>query len=1153
MRSSHSGYHAMSGHRRAIRRNAALVLGVVVALALSLLTGPAASAAPTAAGSAWTGDHGNSRGALTIRTPAPDSIIRRADLAAAQATRVQLSATVGRGVSVTAVYLNGTPVNGFRVNGNRLVGELTAAVGLRSGVNKVRIEGAQPGQPLPVNAVSTFVVGYRATDLVDLTVQQTAPGVMPTATLALPDSGVHKITVTVNGRDATDAVLARRTHRGSADVALSAADYLRKGRNSASITVIMTDGRTQTTTRDFTLDRRRAVPGVRVVAGAGGLAGPDGPAGPGEAVVGQQVQLDASSSLVPSGRLAGRDVSWQLVGRPVRSQVALAGGTGLQVGLTPDVPGTYRVQVTVRTGSQSGTATVSLSATPSSPLVPLNSLDTSTSPAAVVVDGNRYAPGGDLQVVVLDRLTLEYLDAKGFTVDSAGLSSLGTYLKGLPNTDLVFVTHASTAPVISASNLTALNTALGYIGGGWPGYWLYGNNQCWSGEAYRCVNDTKGWQRQSNPAAIGSFSIAGVPGMGAGQAWRSTAVQSRATEGRISGYLTRGTAADQQDPDNYVIVAGADQYVQVDTCASGAPSACAIQVGDQTYPPTAGANGMNLVVLDRTTRTLITHQTVTSIDQLVVALQGSNVTTSIHLGNTIVASYSDDDQRIVLLQSVGTGKLGPSNSNIMPFIDHYGGTPEAFLTAFTNGTPYGMVGVGNKLPWHGTATESSPTISAKQSGRLRTVLSRDRDWRLTPFTGDTYGGSNLELFSVMYQNATPWSYVGDPAVAYIGQNISLPSDVRSAYTIDTVEFASKAALLDNLTCSDTTVCGPNFAAVKQQLLVEFDAVESVRQLISNLEYPFLVSGQSQAVDVKTTYDKIVSSIKPPPTAPASFDFLTFFTESTSIGGAIAFALGLDDLGVGLGLLSAVGEFTQDVSPDPDTGDSTDTLKGEVDQLDAQLTLQTTSYLDALGRMEIILVSDAGKLATVGTKVGTDPAWGWTQETLIEAITALNANALSQSYTAILPAAWGLFNLTPDFWTQMTSNDVTKYECIGQADSSKMHAMWAGAPATNQLHAHSYVDTSNKTYVDEVWTFANVDTSNDAKFLADPYTATAVPSADLTSQLFSSTTTGGFQYGPQWFRETYNPPGVVMCSTNKLYASLAWASPVVPNQQAARTN
>ena len=67
-----------------------------------------------------------------------------------------------------------------------------------------------------------------------------------------------------------------------------------------------------------------------------------------------------------------------------------------------------------------------------------------------------------------------------------------------------------------------------------------------------------------------------------------------------------------------------------------------------------------------------------------------------------------------------------------------------------------MVGVANNLPWHGTADESSPDASAQQNGKLRVILSRERDSEYTPSAGGADGQINLDLYTIMYQNPTPW-------------------------------------------------------------------------------------------------------------------------------------------------------------------------------------------------------------------------------------------------------------------------------------------------------------------------------------------------------------------------------------------------------------
>ena len=572
--------------------------------------------------------------------------------------------------------------------------------------------------------------------------------------------------------------------------------------------------------------------------------------------------------------------------------------------------------------------------------------------------------------------------------------------------------------------------------------------------------------------------------MSAGQAWRASAVQNRTREGSITGYLTRGVPAQTGGANSYVIVAGADQYAQVDTCASGGPSQCVIRVGSQTFAPDPGVNGFNVVTLDRTTLAPINHATVTSVGQMesVVAYVPSGY---LQAGRQLVPN-SLDDQKVVLIQSVGNGSLSSTSTDTMyPYIDWFGGSPELFEAAIASSVPYAMVGVADDPPWHGTAIESSPAVvygqqvAGHQTGRLRAVLSRNRDRLFTPSAGDPYGQTNLDLYSVMYQDPTPWSYVGDPAVAYIGAALSLPADVRSGYTNGNVNFASKGAILASLTCTDTAACGTNFDAVKKQLLNEFDWVESARSLITNLQYPFVVDQQSQPLNVEDVYNEISATVKPPPTKGTSFDFLTMFLDVTNLAAAVAFEGGYDDAGQALGLVAAGGEFASDTTSEAD-GDSTDTLQDQVDDLDHQLADQQVSYVEALDQLGAILVTDAGKLQTVGVSVGTDPTWSWSEgTTLSESITALNATSRASSYAALLPPTWGVWNLKGAGQSPPGSNDVKKYECAGS--SSGPVAIWANAPAANQLHAVYSTDTS------EVWTFSTSTTSRGGS--SDPRTRT----------------------------------------------------------------
>lgn len=319
-----------------------------------------------------------------------------------------------------------------------------------------------------------------------------------------------------------------------------------------------------------------------------------------------------------------------------------------------------------------------------------------------------------------------------------------------------------------------------------------------------------------------------------------------------------------------------------------------------------------------------------------------------------------------------------------------------------------------------------------------------------------------------------------------------------------------------------------------------------------MQYPFVVNQQSQPVNIKAVYDEVSATLQPPGGQHTSFDFLGLFLDVTNLASAVAFQAGFDDAGVSLGLIAAGGQFAADSISQPD-GDSTDTLGGTVDQLDQQFANQELASVEALDQLGAILVSDAGNLQTVGTKVGTDPAWNWSQgSSLSEAITTLNASSRAQSYSALIPAAWAMWNHKPDKVTQTTSDDVKTYKCTGSepaAGVDPLVAPWANALAANQLHAVTSV-TSQQAIISQVWTFSNINVGN---FSFEPVFAVTVPNQSLTANLTSTNTnTGAFQYLPQWVRTTYNPPGHVVCSTTLgNTTTVAKPPPAIPNANAAQ--
>lgn len=330
---------------------------------------------------------------------------------------------------------------------------------------------------------------------------------------------------------------------------------------------------------------------------------------------------------------------WQLVSQPPTSEATLSNSTGAETSLRADVPGRYVVQVDFHlAGELRDSATLEATATDAGPLIAVNTIALDPDPtefantscksgtAVAITIGSQCYPhpngGQGFQVLVVDRSDLSLISNKSYAVTSSALTTLKSDLQKLPSpadTNLVFVTLPSQALAATggflAGNLVGnVDDALGQIGGVVPKAWILpenGADPCWSGNIPVCPKD---WVQAAYD--VTSFTVVGVPGMSAGNAWFDSAAQrgDPTGEGRIVGYLMPGTEVDSvANVDAKTLVFQADQYVLADTCAG---DGCSIQVGDQTFAPEPGVDGVNVVVLDRVTLAPIAHQTVTSTSAL---------------------------------------------------------------------------------------------------------------------------------------------------------------------------------------------------------------------------------------------------------------------------------------------------------------------------------------------------------------------------------------------------------------------------------------------------------------------------------------------------------------------------------------------------------
>ena len=1180
-----------------------VALLVAAAVAVTLIVGTGARAAGEPA-------HADG-GFVKVLAPRPGRVIVARTTAGAHRLRLYATLSITRPVDKLALLLNGHPI-GLPARSGRVRVLLDAADGLVVGENLlwIRVDGRDGRPTVP------FVVGYRGARALGVRLHLRAGSGPAAASLRAPRTGVDRLSITLNGRPV-------RVPEGARLLDLLALARLHWGSNRLRVRLVMLDGQIDDWTRTFRLDPRRDVAVARL---------------DGRPVVGRTVVLDARRSLIVRGARQARGFHWVLVRRPPRSHARLGRTRGVRIKLRPDVPGDYLVALKVGSGPRRGYGLVNVSASYPEPLVPLDTIQYDDHRIPGVRVENDFYPdpnSAPVQVLVLARNNLGLIHNYG--LDPNDIPELAEILRQFPDTDLAIVTHPGSTQPLPADSLSYLDTGLKVIGGSLPAKWALSAGDCWSGGTQNCVSHTSNgnvtatWQQGAFDG--GSFTVVGIPGLDAGQAWRETATQAGGPDGTIRGYLTR---ADKSNAADYTVVnGGPNQYAAVDTCPT--PQDCDVQIGvnaagttsagsatitsvipttgyadgatiegpgipsgativsgagtetltisspatasatvglsvNQSYP-SPDPDGFQVVVLDRTTLSPILNATATTPADLLkdITDKGSQQTTVGHFVGSM------DDQRLIIIRSVGDGRLnGEATTPLLQYIDELGGTPDLLLDAMTGRFKYALVGAATDLPWRNAAAlESSSEIpgtppqspdkpggASLQTGRISGALQRDRDALYAPVAGDPIATTNVQLYKILYQPATTsWPWAGDPALPYIANSIGLAGhpDVRSAYVLTDLSWASKEDQLRALTCTTPSLCGANFEAVKAQLLDEFGWVQTVDALADNLVKPYTSGGSDGAFDIRTVYlDVKATEPTLSDTAPVSMGWLTIMSKIANI--AAGLVKDTDPLAAAIfGLASSAGSMATYIMPSATNGAGApaDMLKSTAGNLATELNNQVLAYEAWVSQMQTILLTDYGKLKAVGAKVGGDPAWDWTPQLTTRAVDALRGNTRAAAYSALLPKVWPGYNLKPSSQgEQQSSNDVKTLACDYPGDGQGQHQypfaaattlqqFWWSPPAPDQAGTQFQAITSlqNGARVDQAWTFAKLDAANWEPYSGSgPRTATppppgAVPPTDknpppLTYYIYGARSTdtdnGAYQFAPVWWRDTYNPPAHTLC-------------------------
>jgi hypothetical protein len=1187
----------------------ALLVAAAIVLTVVLGTGVSASAVAARAGAS----------PIKVLGPRAGSVIVSRTAAGARRLRLGATVLIARPVGSLSIQLNGHPIR-LPARAGRVRVRLDAADGLVVGENLLWASaGPRRGPPRWVVPVR-FVVGYRDARALAIHLRLglgTLPSAM--ARLRLPRAGVQSLVVTINEAQV-------RVPAGARVLDLAQLGAVRWGANRLRVRLIMSDGRIAEWSRIFSLDRRRdvAVAHLDAPAVVGRTIALD--AGRSLIVPGARQARGFRWVLLRRPRLSHARLARNRGARvrlrpdvPGHYLIALRAGHGSLQGydlqdvsvtypepLVPLISITYHgttpgIQVgnTFYADTNSGALwaialdrqTLAYDGYYALPLVPTsNDLDR-------FAQELRNTPNTDMVIVIHPGQHTPALAA-------SSLSSLDGALRAIGGTLPAKWTYP-------AANC-------------WSGQ--TGNCQVQTFEHVAFV----GWQQGAFDG--GSFTVIGVPGLAVGQAWRETAAQADSQDGRITGYLTKGIATATGDANDYTVInGGPDQYASIDTCSNSDGNSCTVRIGSTvagtysagsttitdvspdvttdipstiegpgiqpgtfiasgagtssltitkpttaaatgavltvtSYLPPPGANGLHVVVLDRTTLRTILNQTVTNTTGLLSALQDSGPYATV---GHFLASPGMDDQRLVIIQSVGNGAMsGTATTALLQYLDQLGGTPDLLPYTLT-AHKYALVGAATNLPWRNpSALESSTAIpvipgsNRFQAGTISGALERDRDGLYAPVSGDPIGATNVDLYRILYQTAQPWPYAEDTQeLAYIAHNIDLGAypDVRSAYPDANLRssWPFEAAELRDLTCDDPNECGPKFQAVKSELLKEFSWVPKVYALGTNLLSPYQQVGAAPYFDVAQVTNQVKSSVPVPSTTPVKMGWLSIMADVVGLASSLAYVADVPG-GATFGLISSAGTLATEVMQPPGSnGGPANEVISTAENLAAQIAQQQAAYAQWVDQMEAIMLDDYGKLSAVGTAIGNNTAWTWRPTTTGQAITALQANTTASAYSALEPVAWPAYNLTG---LGQPSNDVNSFSCASAPPHNPFHsAMWP----QNQFLAATSIDGSGGT-VDEVWTFADLNFGVWSPANLSSNRTASMPTTSLTDYIYGPYATGhsqsgtwyygGYQYSlgypqysPVWWRDTYNPPGYVQC------AAVGESSPVAdyasqPGQQ-----
>ncbi|HEY2056651.1 MAG TPA: hypothetical protein VGH14_22170 [Solirubrobacterales bacterium] len=696
--------------------------------------------------------------------------------------------------------------------------------------------------------------------------------------------------------------------------------------------------------------------------------------------------------------------TWRIVGAPKRSEAKLRHPHSERPTFRPDVKGSYRItdQVTERTKAgelvgRSAPDPVEVAASPSyvPPIgEPIETLAAGPQGSVGVKFAGSLYPvenfrEGTIQVMTIDPKTMATLNK---TFDAPGEA-----LAAIESED----TEAGTIVIVEGGRLP--------------------RERSWIEAISKQIGAPDNW---AGPAGGGApaFSVIGVKGTAAGQAWANAAapIPHNGTSGALRGYIAPNYQL-SISPESATYTFTPSTYFSYDTNTTGAGKGATevtAKVGGEEVKGSvpSGRAGFLAAEFDAGTLALGAHQS--------FAITGGSEEEDANELGALAAwleAREGNPGALVLVQSIGAvpnphggvSLLG-SWGRAARAIDRLGGHENLFLSigspehSAVGGGGYSFLGGGGLREAGVPAAENGTTFVTYlepevvrlagliQLGHLGTLVPAANTLIRTPgatakSNPDEIG--NFELPLIAYQNPTPWPYEPgssnpDAAVVAAGHYISsklcgsgCDDEIRQLYELREFEVAELVET-KGFECpagggewEGTSFTRANCATALAEFERESKWANRIESYFSTsnsgLLYPLsLLQSGKETASLEAIGNEIEQELNPPEQAQADISWVTIFEslatalEAVDPEGVAAVATEID---AGLTLAEGWGVTS--------SGESIFRVETEIDDAVEQVQLMVYDQQESIDNLRALIVTDYGKLSKLNADIdGTNKQW-----------------------------------------------------------------------------------------------------------------------------------------------------------------------------------